>query len=99
MTGPDCRERTGSTRRVLPLVRWRGWMSTSLPKAGAAPSCSKDLQKQFSTGGTYINFLTEDEGPQRIRAALGNGLDRLGEVKADWDPMNMFRTNRNIIPA
>ena len=55
--------------------------------------------KSFSTGGTYINFLTEDEGPERIEAALGKGLRRLAEVKAKWDPQNVFRTNRNIKPA
>jgi FAD/FMN-containing dehydrogenase len=55
--------------------------------------------KRFSTGGTYINFLTEDEGPERIKAALGMGLNRLAEVKAKWDPQNIFRTNRNIRPA
>ncbi len=55
--------------------------------------------KSFSTGGTYINFLTEDEGPERIEAALGKGLARLAEVKAKWDPQNVFRTNRNIAPA
>jgi hypothetical protein len=55
--------------------------------------------KSFSTGGTYINFLTEDEGRERIEAALGSGLKRLAEVKAKWDPQNMFRTNRNIKPA
>jgi FAD/FMN-containing dehydrogenase len=55
--------------------------------------------KVFSTGGTYINFLTEDEGPERIEAALGKSLKRLAEVKAKWDPKNVFRTNRNIKPA
>jgi FAD/FMN-containing dehydrogenase len=55
--------------------------------------------KSFSTGGTYVNFLTEDEGPERIEAALGKGLERLAEIKAKWDPQNVFRTNRNIKPA
>jgi FAD/FMN-containing dehydrogenase len=55
--------------------------------------------KAFSTGGTYVNFLTEDEGPERIEAALGGGLQRLAEVKARWDPQNVFRANRNIKPA
>jgi FAD/FMN-containing dehydrogenase len=55
--------------------------------------------KAFSTGGTYINFLTEDEGPERIEAALRGQLQRLAKVKAKWDPENMFRTNRNIKPA
>jgi len=55
--------------------------------------------KAFSTGGNYINFLTEDEGPERVEAALGQGLKRLAQVKAKWDPQNVFRTNRNIKPA
>jgi FAD/FMN-containing dehydrogenase len=54
--------------------------------------------KKFSTGGTYINFLTEDEGPERTEAAFGKGLQRLSEVKVRWDPQNIFRTNRNIKP-
>lgn len=55
--------------------------------------------RQFSTGGTYINFLTEDEGAERVEAALGTSIPRLAEVKAKWDPGNVFRTNRNISPA
>jgi FAD/FMN-containing dehydrogenase len=55
--------------------------------------------KVFSTGGTYINFLTEDEGPERTAAALGNGLRRLVGIKAKWDPQNLFRINRNITPV
>jgi FAD/FMN-containing dehydrogenase len=54
--------------------------------------------KQFSTGGTYINFLTQDEGFERVEAALGKALHRLAQVKTKWDPKNMFRTNRNIKP-
>lgn len=55
--------------------------------------------KPFSTGGAYINFQTADEGHDRMEAALGNALQRLGEIKAKWDPENVFRTNRNIKPA
>src|SRR5262249_60984233 len=54
--------------------------------------------KPFSTGGTYINFQTADEGSDRMEAALGKGLQRLAEVKTKWDPENVFRTNRNIKP-
>ncbi len=57
-----------------------------------------DDLKSFSTGGTYINFLTEDEGPERTEAALGRGLKRLAAIKAKWDPDNLFRSNRNIRP-
>jgi len=55
--------------------------------------------KRFSTGGNYVNFLTEDEGTERVAAALGGALERLATVKAKWDPGNVFRTNRNIAPA
>jgi hypothetical protein len=55
--------------------------------------------RSFSTGGTYLNFLTADEGPERTEAAFGKGFRRLAEVKATWDPQNVFRTNRNIIPV
>jgi len=54
--------------------------------------------KPFSTGGTYINFQTSDEGQDRMEAALGEALQELAAVKAKWDPENVFRTNRNIKP-
>jgi hypothetical protein len=54
--------------------------------------------KRFGTGGNYINFLTADEPAERIAAALGTGAGRLREVKAKWDPRNVFRTNRNVEP-
>jgi hypothetical protein len=52
--------------------------------------------KRFSTGGTYINFLTEEESGERIAAAYGKNLYRLAEIKARWDPDNVFRMNKNI---
>jgi hypothetical protein len=52
--------------------------------------------KPFSTGGTYLNFLTEDDGVERTQAALGTAMGRLAEIKAKWDPDNFFRTNRNV---
>jgi FAD/FMN-containing dehydrogenase len=55
--------------------------------------------REFSTGGNYINFLTEDETPERVEAALGGAIQRLREVKTAWDPENVFRTNRNINPG
>jgi FAD/FMN-containing dehydrogenase len=55
--------------------------------------------KRFSTGGTYVNFLAVDEGPERTEAALGSAVGRLADIKAKWDPDNFFRTNRNIQPG
>lgn len=54
--------------------------------------------RSFSTGGTYINFLTEDEDDNRIHAAYGANFERLVEVKTKWDPENLFRINKNIAP-
>jgi FAD/FMN-containing dehydrogenase len=54
--------------------------------------------RRFSTGGTYINFLTEEEGGDRIAAAYGGNLDRLTEIKTKWDPTNLFSANKNIAP-
>ncbi len=58
-----------------------------------------ERHKPFSTGGNYINFLTQDESPERVEAALGRAIKRLTEIKKKWDPENFFRTNRNIKPA
>jgi FAD/FMN-containing dehydrogenase len=54
--------------------------------------------RRFSTGGTYVNFLTEDEGDDRVRAAYGRHYERLVEIKTTWDPTNLFRANKNIAP-
>jgi hypothetical protein len=62
-----------------------------------ARSTWADLRR-FSTGGTYVNFLTEDEGNERTRAAYGSNYERLVRLKAEWDPTNLFRTNKNIDP-
>ena len=54
--------------------------------------------RPWSTGATYVNFQTADEGADRVRAAYGANYDRLVEVKRRYDPDNLFRANRNIRP-
>ena len=54
--------------------------------------------RPFSTGRTYINFQTGDEGEERVRASYGRNFDRLVELKRKYDPENVFRSNRNISP-
>jgi FAD/FMN-containing dehydrogenase len=58
----------------------------------------EDLRR-FSTGGTYVNFLTEEEVGDRVSAAYGDNYARLAEVKAAWDPSNLFHANKNIAPS
>lgn len=53
----------------------------------------------FSPGSVYVNFLGLDEGEDRVRAAYGPNYHRLAEIKASYDPSNLFRFNHNIKPA
>jgi FAD/FMN-containing dehydrogenase len=54
---------------------------------------------QQGDAGAYVNFVG-DEGVARIRAAYpGATWDRLAEIKARYDPSNLFRLNQNIPPA
>ncbi len=55
--------------------------------------------RPFSTGGVYINFQTADEGQDRVQASYGQNFDRLAEIKAKYDPQNLFRVNRNVSPS
>jgi FAD/FMN-containing dehydrogenase len=73
-------------QRIDGCVRWaRGFWSD---------------MRQFSTGGVYVNFMTEDEGEDRTRAAYGaTKYDRLVALKNKYDPTNLFRLNQNIKPT
>ena len=51
-----------------------------------------------ATGSGYVNFLTEDEA-ERVSATYGANHARLQELKARFDPDNLFRMNLNIAPA
>ena len=55
--------------------------------------------RSFSTGGTYMNFLTEEETDDRIHAAYRKNYERLVEIKTKWDPANLFQMNKNIAPT
>jgi len=52
----------------------------------------------FNPGGAYVNFMMADEGDARLQATYGPNYSRLAEVKAKYDPENLFRVNQNIAP-
>jgi FAD/FMN-containing dehydrogenase len=52
----------------------------------------------YSAGGAYINMMM-DEGQERVRAAYRDNYARLAQVKAKYDPRNLFRVNQNIKPG
>ena len=53
----------------------------------------------FDLAGAYPNFMMDDEGEARVKAAFGDNYDRLAAVKKKYDPTNLFRVNHNIRPA
>jgi hypothetical protein len=53
----------------------------------------------YNLGGAYNNFMMGDEGDDRLRATYGENFGRLAQIKATWDPENLFRHNQNIEPA
>ena len=56
-----------------------------------------DATRGCSTGGTYVNFLTEEEGADRIEAAYGKPtLQRLAALKRRFDPDDLFRHTKRV---
>ena len=53
----------------------------------------------FVPGGVYVNELGDDEGDDRVKQAYGSNYDRLAQLKAKYDPQNLFHLNANIKPA
>ena len=51
-----------------------------------------------SAGGAYVNMMM-DEGTDRVRASYRDNYPRLAQIKAQYDPHNLFRVNQNIKPA
>jgi hypothetical protein len=57
-----------------------------------------DALRPLGAGGGYINFMDADDSP-RTADNYGQNWARLRQVKAKWDPDNVFHINQNIPPA
>jgi len=55
--------------------------------------------KPWASGAVYLNFIG-DEGENRVVAGFGReNYQRLAQVKAQYDPDNVFHLNHNIKPT
>ncbi len=52
----------------------------------------------YSAGGAYVNMIM-DEGADRVQNAYRRNYPRLVQIKARYDPHNLFRVNQNINPG
>jgi FAD/FMN-containing dehydrogenase len=52
----------------------------------------------YSAGGGYINMMM-DEGLDNVKASYRDNYARLSQIKAQYDPGNLFQVNQNIKPA
>jgi len=50
-----------------------------------------------SAGGGYVNMIM-DEGQESVKSAYGANYSRLAQIKARYDPGNLFHINQNITP-
>jgi len=52
----------------------------------------------YSAGGGYINMMM-DEGADNVKAAYRDNYARLAQIKATYEPGNLFHVNQNITPG
>jgi FAD/FMN-containing dehydrogenase len=55
------------------------------------------VQPHFATR-RYVNYLEDEAAEAQIRDAYGPNYERLAELKAKYDPANLFHLNQNIPP-
>ncbi|GAA4118371.1 FAD-binding oxidoreductase [Aminobacter aganoensis] len=95
----------GATAWGARRARWSMVIAGIDPDPAKAPELRRwagdywaAVHKHNLHGGAYINFMMDDEGEARVRAAYGANYERLVAVKRRYDPANLFRVNQNIRP-
>ena len=70
-------------------------------RADALKSWSRAYWKAvhpYNLEGGYVNFMMDEDFDERLEATFGENYKRLKEIKAKYDPKNLFRVNQNISP-
>lgn len=103
----------GAAHRVAPDATawsyrdatWSGIIGGIDPDPANAAAIKKwcvDYWKELhphSMGGSYVNFIGQEEPPDRVQATYRGNYDRLARVKQQYDPDNLFHGNQNIKPG
>jgi FAD/FMN-containing dehydrogenase len=81
-----------------------GWLPDESGELAAAESAWArrflEALEPHRVGSVYVNFLDADDEPSRVREAYPEPTyRRLAEIKAKYDPDNVFHHNKNIRPG
>jgi FAD/FMN-containing dehydrogenase len=82
---------------LLILAEWMDPAETEICKAWAKDTYT--AMRPFMATGRYVNYLGDDEAADQVMAAYGPNYQRLQQIKAKYDPGNLFHLNQNILPA
>jgi FAD/FMN-containing dehydrogenase len=81
---------------VMPSV----WLDAADTEANIAwTRATFDLFSPYFAERRWLNYFSDDDGADAVRAAYGPNYDRLVELKRRYDPENAFHLNHNIDPV
>ena len=81
---------------LLILSQWEDAAATEQNIAWARQGFAR-LEPFFATA-RYVNYMDQDDASD-VAGPFGGNYARLAQVKAKWDPENVFHLNQNIRPA
>jgi FAD/FMN-containing dehydrogenase len=81
---------------VMPSV----WLDAEDTEANIAwTRATFELFSPYLAERRWLNYFSDDDGTDAVRAAYGANYDRLLELKRRYDPENAFHLNHNIDPV
>jgi FAD/FMN-containing dehydrogenase len=81
---------------LLPSV----WLDAADTEANVAwTRATFDLLSPYFSQRRWLNYFSDDDGADAVRAAYRQNYDRLVELKQRYDPENVFHLNHNIDPV
>jgi len=81
---------------LLLLSQWREAAANADNIAWAREGFAR--LEPFFASARYVNYLDQDDAAD-IKGAFGGNYAKLAQIKAKWDPGNVFHLNQNIQPA